>query len=941
METMITSPIILVDGSSYLYRAYHGLPPLTTSKGQTTHAIRGVISMLKKLLKDYQPSHMAVVMDSKGKTFRHGLYREYKAHRPAMPEDLASQIPPLKEAIVRMGLAFIEMAGVEADDVIGSLAKEITQAGKWQCLISTGDKDLAQLVTPSVSLINTMDQLYLDEAGVYKKFEVTPQQMIDLLALQGDKSDNIPGLPGVGEKTAKALIFAFGSVENIYQNLDKVSSIKIRGAAQLQNKLIEHRELVNLSYLLATIRTDLVADSFDIHELKIKEPEAPELLALYEQLEFKNWAQEIKESAKKIQAPEHSRSTNTPKQKQQEKKMAQYETIFSLNALDAWIKEIETQGIVSVDTETTGLDYMNAELVGIALAVQEKACYIPLQHKEEHISDPLAPDQLAPDQVLPKSLIANQLLLTQALQRLTPILTSENIQKIGQNIKYDQQIFARYQVELKGICNDTMLESYILDSVGSRHDLDTLSRRYLNHETITFESLAGKGAKQKLFSEIDIESAARYAAEDADITYQLHTVLSQKLKETPSLLSVYENIERPLISVLAKMERCGALIDTNRLKKHSEKLQIAIEALNEKIKLAAGTEFNAASPKQLGKILYEQLQLPIIRKTPTGAPSTAEDVLEELASYHELPKLIVEQRGLSKLKNTYTDKLPTLVDSITQRIHTSYHQAVTITGRLSSSDPNLQNIPVKNEQGRDIRKAFIAPEHCYILSLDYSQIELRIMAHLSKDEHLISAFLQGLDIHKATASEVFSAPLKEVTNEMRRQAKAINFGLIYGMSAFGLSKQLGIGRFESQAFIDLYFKKYPGVKNYMDTIRQQAHEKEFVETLSGRRLYLPEINSRNKLKQMASERTAINAPLQGTAADIIKIAMIEVDRWLEASQLKTKLIMQVHDELVFEVPALEATKVQAEIKNIMEKSYELSVPLVVDAGIGKNWDEAH
>jgi DNA polymerase I len=932
METMITSPIILVDGSSYLYRAYHGLPPLTTSKGQTTHAIRGVLSMLKKLLKDYQPSHMAVVMDSKGKTFRHGLYREYKAHRPAMPEDLASQIPLLKEAIIHMGLPLIEMAGVEADDVIGSLAKEITQAGKWQCLISTGDKDLAQLVTSSVSLINTMDQLYLDEAGVYKKFEVTPQQMIDLLALQGDKSDNIPGLPGVGEKTAKALIFAFGSVENIYKNLSEIPQLKIRGAAQLKNKLTEHRELVDLSYQLATIRTDLVADSFDIHELKIKDSENIELLALYEQLEFKNWAQEIKEFSKKNHATEPSRSIHTEQQTQQAKKMEQYETIRSLEALEAWIKEIEAQGLVAVDTETTGLDYMNAELVGIALAVKEKACYIPLQHTEElslapSAADLASPDQLVSDQTLSKVLVANQLPLTVVLQKLTPIFTNENIRKIGQNIKYDQQIFARYQLELKGICEDTMLESYILDSVGSRHDLDTLSRRYLSHETITFESLAGKGVKQKLFSEIDIESAARYAAEDADITYQLHTILSQKLKAIPSILNVYENIERPLVPILAKIERTGALIDTQRLQKHSEKLQIAIDALNEKIKLAAGTEFNAASPKQLGQILYEQLQLPVIRKTPTGAPSTAEDVLEELASYHELPKLIVEQRGLSKLKNTYTDKLPTLVDAITQRIHTSYHQAVTITGRLSSSDPNLQNIPVKNEQGRDIRKAFIAPEHCYILSLDYSQIELRIMAHLSKDEHLIAAFLQGLDIHKATASEVFSTPLKEVTHEMRRQAKAINFGLIYGMSAFGLSKQLGIGRFESQAFID--------------TIRQQAHEKEFVETLSGRRLYLPEINSRNKLKQMAAERTAINAPLQGTAADIIKIAMIEVDRWLEASQLKTKLIMQVHDELVFEVPALEATQVQAEIKEIMEKSYTLSVPLVVDAGIGKNWDEAH
>ncbi len=938
---IVKAPVILVDGSSYLYRAYHGMPPLKTSKGQMTHAIRGVISMLKKLIKDYQPSHMAVVMDAKGKTFRHDLFSEYKAHRPPMPEDLASQIPELKEALMLMGLPPIEMEGVEADDVIGSLARQITAKGDITCLISTGDKDLAQLVTAHVTLINTMDNVYLDEVGVKNKFEVTPLQMIDLLALQGDSSDNIPGMPGVGEKTAKALIAAFGSVQAIYQNLDQISSLKtssvrIRGADKLKQKFIDHKALVDLSYLLATIRTDLVTDEFNLESIRIKDIQKEGLLFLYEKLEFKGWIDELKraitaasKNTPKIQAAteaplENSNQEQTaelPEKTEQAKKMDTYETIFTFDALNAWIQRIEKAGVFALDTETTGLDYMNAELVGISCAVERGACYIPLQHVGENTE--------------------NQLPLNEVLARLKPLLESEKTKKIGQNIKYDHQIFKRYNIELQGIAFDTMLESYVLDSTGSRHDLDTLSLKHLDHKTITFDEVAGKGAKQINFSAVAIPEAARYAAEDADITFQLHHLFWKRLNETPSLLNVYQTLEQPLIKVLSKIERCGALIDTPRLQHHSEALGIAINVLEKRIFEAAGFEFNTASPKQLGTVLYEKLSLPILRKTPKGAPSTAEDVLEDLAHYHELPKLIVEQRGLIKLKNTYTDKLPLMVDACTKRVHTSYHQAVAATGRLSSSDPNLQNIPVKNQEGRQIRKAFIAPEGCRILSLDYSQIELRIMAHLSADETLVRAFKQGQDIHKATASEVFSVDVNHVTAEMRRQAKAINFGLMYGMSAFGLSKQLGFSHNESQAFIALYFEKYPGVKRYMDNIRTQAHEHGYVETLSGRRLYLPEISSKNKMKQAGAERTAINAPLQGTAADIIKIAMIQVDEWLTQNKLATKMIMQVHDELVFEVPEAEINQAKNEIKIIMENSMRLSVPLVVDAGVGLNWDEAH
>ena len=911
------APLVLVDGSSYLYRAFHALPPLVTSSGQPSGAVRGVTSMLRALQRDYPASTIAVVFDAKGKTFRDELYGDYKSHRPPMPDDLRAQIEPIHQIVTAMGLPMLIIDGVEADDVIGTLALQ-AQAANLPVVISTGDKDMAQLVGPGITLVNTMSNTVLDSDGVREKFGIGPELIIDYLALIGDKSDNIPGVPGVGEKTALALLQQLGGLDAIYADLPRVAELEFRGAKKMPEKLEANRELAYLSYLLATIKVDVELPQSAV-ELANSSADQEALLALFTQLEFKSWLRELSGSQPAPAAePKQGARLATPAPAAE----LVVETVLTQEQLQAWVDKLAQAELFAVDTETTSLNYMEAQLVGISLAVEPgSACYIPFGH--DYLGAPL---QLGRETVL---------------EMLRPLLEDASKAKVGQNIKYDMSVLAEHGIALAGVAFDTMLESYVLDSIGSRHDMDSLAANYLNQTTTSFTDIAGKGAGQLTFNQIALEQAAPYAAEDADITLRLHQQLWPGIAAEPTLQKLFETIELPLVTVLSKIERNGALIDCQQLQQQSGELTQRLAELQAEAWQLAGQEFNLASPKQLGEILFEKLNIPVLKKTAKGAASTKEEVLAELALEYPLPKVILEHRGLAKLKSTYTDKLPTMVNPKTGRLHTSYHQAGTATGRLSSSDPNLQNIPIRTAEGRRVRQAFVAAPGSVLLAADYSQIELRIMAELSGDEGLRNAFAQGLDIHSATAAEVFAVELEEVTTDMRRSAKAINFGLIYGMSAFGLARQLQIGRKQAQEYIDLYFQRYPGVQAFMQNTRVNAADKGYVETLFGRRLYLPEINDRNAMRRQAAERTAINAPLQGSAADLIKIAMIRVDAWLTEQKLNSKVIMQVHDELVLEVPECEVEQVRAGLRDIMQGAADLNVPLIVDIGSGSSWDEAH
>ena len=904
------APLILVDGSSYLYRAFHALPPLVTSSGHPTGAVKGVIAMMRRMMKDFPDSPIVVIFDAKGKTFRDDLYVEYKSHRPAMPDDLRLQIEPIHKIIEAMGLPMLIIDGVEADDVIGTLAVEAASQQR-NVVISTGDKDMAQLVGPYVSLINTMTNTHMDRQGVVDKFGIPPELIIDYLALVGDKSDNIPGVPGVGEKTALAILQGIGGFADIYKDVKKIADLEFRGAKNIPDKMLEHKELADLSYKLATIKINVQLEQ-TLDDLVNVEPDNDKLLFWFKKLELKTWANELAIDEEQLGTPT---ALIEPKEKN-------YQIIYSEDQLDSWLEKIKLAEYFSFDTETTSLDYMQAKIVGLSFSVAPyEAAYVPLAH--DYLG---APEQLNREQVL---------------QKIKPLLENPSAFKIGQNLKYDMNVLGNYGITLSGIKFDTMLESYTINSIGSRHDMDSLALKYLEETTTHFEDIVGKGAGQLTFNQVPIETAAPYAAEDADVTLRLHQAIFPVLKKQEGLLHVFNAIEVPLIPVLSRMERNGALVDAKLLNDQSQELGIRLEEIEEEAYQLAGEKFNLASPKQLGEVLFEKLNIPILKKTAKGAPSTKEEVLTELALDYPLPKILLEHRTLSKLKSTYADKLPKMISPVTGRIHTSYHQAVTATGRLSSSDPNLQNIPIRTAEGRRIRQAFIAPAGSQILAADYSQIELRIMAHLSGDKGLTDAFLQGLDVHQATAAEVFGVALDKVTTDQRRSAKAINFGLIYGMSAFGLGRQLHIGRHQAQEYIDKYFSRYPSVKEYMDNTRRAAAEKGFVETLFGRRLYLPEINSSNGMRRQAAERTAINAPMQGTAADIIKLAMIDVDFWLAAAGLRSKMIMQVHDELVLEVPESEVDMITDGLRNRMSAVADLSVPLLVDLGKGDNWDEAH
>ena len=915
--------LILVDGSSYLFRAYHALPALTNSKGLNTGAAKGVIGMIRKLVADYAGDQVVVIFDAKGPTFRNEIYSEYKANRPPMPDELREQIEPIHQTIRAMGLPLICIGGVEADDVIGTLSVQAA-AQQREVVISTGDKDMAQLVNDHVTLINTMNNTTMDHDGVVAKFGVPPNLIIDLLALMGDKVDNIPGVAGVGEKTATALLQNLGGIEDIFAQLEAVPDLPIRGAKSLAAKLADAKSDAELSYELATIKTDCDLGLSD-GDLDSSSPDHDALIALFRELEFKTWLDALIQGADGA-APSASGEPDAGDVSASEPARASdavdVSTVLDQAALDAWLERLQGATLFAFDTETTSLDYMAAEVVGVSFAVEAgAAAYVPLAHDY-----PGAPDQLNREAVL---------------DALKPLLEDENVAKVGQHLKYDANVLANHGITLRGIHDDTMLESYVLDAAGSRHDLDTLALKYLGQRTIHFEDIAGKGVKQLTFNQVPIEQAAPYAAEDAEVTLRLHQLLSEKLEQEPALSQLYRELEIPLVNVLSRIERNGALVCRDTLAAHSQELGERILALESQAHELAGGPFNLGSPKQLGEILFNQLELPVLRKTPKGAPSTAEDVLAELALDYPLPAVLMEYRGLSKLKSTYTDKLPEMIDPRTGRVHTSYHQAVTATGRLSSSDPNLQNIPIRTEEGRRIRQAFIAAPGHQIVAADYSQIELRIMAHLSQDAGLLTAFAEGLDVHSATAAEVFGVGIDAVSGDQRRKAKAINFGLIYGMSAFGLGKQLGIGRNEAQEYIDLYFARYPGVADYMARTREAAHDTGYVETLKGRRLYLPEINARNRQRQQAAERTAINAPMQGTAADIIKMAMLAVDDWLTHSSLSARLIMQVHDELVFEVEAGAVEELSATVSQLMSDVGVLDVPLLVEAGTGDNWDQAH
>ncbi|WGZ94271.1 MAG: DNA polymerase I [Candidatus Thiothrix putei] len=919
MTTHSSKPLVLVDGSSYLFRAFHALPPLTNAHGEPTGAMHGVLNMLDKLRKDYDPEHMAVIFDAPGKTFRDDLYPQYKANRPPMPDDLRCQIEPLLDIIRAQGYPLLIIPDVEADDVIGTLAKEYT--GK--VIISTGDKDMAQLVDERVHLINTMSGHYADPAGVVEKFGVAPERIRDYLALIGDSVDNVPGVAKVGPKTAVKWLEEYGSLENI---IARANEFKGKIGENLREALAH----LPLSYELVTIKCDVALD-LQPETLAFNPQDVDRLRVLYERYGFRTRLAALDVLEKIPPSPPFSKGgtgegdLQLPLAPPFEKGGTGgiYSSILSQEDLDTWLTRLQAAGEFAFDTETTSLNYMEAEIVGVSFAIQPgEAAYLPLAH--DYLG---APAQLDRDAVF---------------AQLKPLLENPGLRKIGQNLKYDRSVLLNHGIELRGIAHDTMLESYVLDSTASRHDFDTLCEKHLNHTTIHFEDIAGKGKNQITFNQVALEQATPYAAEDADYTLRLHRHFWPQLQALDAQRQLYEAVEVPLVSVLSTIERNGVKVDAMMLAKQSKELEARMHTVMQQAYTVAGQEFNLASPKQIQEIFFDKLGLPVLRKTPKGQPSTAEDVLEELAEMgHDLPSLILEHRGLAKLKSTYTDKLPEQINPRTGRVHTSYHQAVASTGRLSSSDPNLQNIPIRNEEGRRIRQAFIAESGCKLLAADYSQIELRIMAHLSGDKGLLEAFAQGLDVHRATAAEVFGTALAAVTTAQRRAAKAINFGLIYGMSAFGLAKQLGVDRKDAQAYVDLYFARYPGVKQYMDDTREQARAQGYVETLFGRRLFLPDIKSKNAATRQYAERTAINAPMQGTAADIIKKAMIAVDSWLRSSGLHTKMIMQVHDELVFEVPEAELATVRSQVTALMTAAAQLAVPLLVESGVGDNWDEAH
>lgn len=923
MATIPENPLILIDGSSYLYRAYHAAPNFTNSDGEPTGAIYGVVNMLRSMLRQFSTDRIAVIFDAKGKTFRDDIYPEYKANRPPMPEDLRGQIAPLHAVIKAMGLPLIAISGVEADDVIGTLATQASKQG-MPVLISTGDKDMAQLVDQNVTLINTMTDVVMDPAGVVDKFGIGPELIIDYLALMGDKVDNIPGVPGVGEKTAKALLTGVGGLDTLYANLDNIAPLGFRGSKTMAKKLLDNKESAYMSYKLATIKLDVELELAP-EQLCKGVPDTDALTELFGKLQFRRWLTEMLDGSDGRIVADESASTapSEPKIIAPTIDRSGYETVLDEASFNGWLTQLKNADVFAFDTETDGLDYMTANLIGVSFAVEEgKAAYVPVAH--DYLD---APEQLDRDWVL---------------AQLKPLLEDENLAKVGQNLKFDASIVARYDIDMQGIKFDTMLESYVYNSVVGRHDMDSLALRYLEHKNISFEDIAGKGKKQLTFNQIDLEQAGPYAAEDADITLRLHNALYPKLEADDKLKKVFETIEMPLVPVLSRMERTGVYIDSMLLGAQSIELAQRLDEIEKLAYELADQEFNLSSPKQLQAILFEKMGLPVIKKTPSGTPSTNEEVLQELALDYPLPKLLLEYRGLAKLKSTYTDKLPKMVNAATGRVHTSYHQSGTVTGRLSSSEPNLQNIPVRNSEGRRIRQAFVAKPGYKILAVDYSQIELRIMAHLSGDQALLDAFREGKDIHAATAAEILGLAIDDVTTEQRRRAKAINFGLIYGMSAFGLAKQLDMGRNEAQDYMNVYFERYPGVLEYMESTRNSAAEQGYVETLFGRRLYLPDIKARNGLRRKAAERAAINAPMQGTAADIIKFAMIAVDEWVQQQpQGQVSLLMQVHDELVFEVEASVLDSVTAKVRQLMEQAATLAVPLIAETGYGDNWDQAH
>ncbi|MBM4886105.1 DNA polymerase I [Vibrio parahaemolyticus] len=932
MASIPENPLILIDGSSYLYRAFHAYPGTMSNGEIPTNAVYGVVNMLRSMMRQFASERIAVVFDAKGKTFRDEMYSEYKANRPPMPDELRCQIEPLHNVIRAMGLPLICVPGVEADDVIGTLAYQASQQG-MPVLISTGDKDMAQLVDDNITLINTMTNVVMDREGVVEKFGIPPELIIDYLALMGDKVDNIPGVPGVGDKTATALLQGIGGLTKLYENLDDIAALGFRGSKTMAKKLVDNKDNAMLSYELATIKLDVELEETPESLLKA-EPNKDELIKLYGQLTFKSWLNELLEGgsgtveAVELAGSAQASSSSSSSHAEMETSAvtidrSQYETILDEASFNAWLEKLKAAELFAFDTETDSLDYMVANLVGLSFAIDEgMAAYVPVAH--DYLD---APEQLDRDWVL---------------EQLKPILEDDAQAKVGQNLKYDASVLARYGIEMKGIKYDTMLASYVYNSVGGKHDMDSLALRFLQHSCISFEQIAGKGKNQLTFNQIELEQASPYAAEDADVTLRLHNRLFAYIEQDEKLKSVYEEIEMPLVPVLSRIERTGVLIDDMKLSAQSVEIAARLEELEQKAYEIAEQEFNMNSPKQLQAILFEKMGLPVVKKTPSGTPSTNEEVLQELALDYPLPKLILEYRGLAKLKSTYTDKLPKMINPSTGRVHTSYHQAVTATGRLSSTDPNLQNIPIRNEEGRRIRQAFVAPAGYKILAVDYSQIELRIMAHLSGDQALLDAFRDGKDIHAATAAEIMGVSIDQVSSEQRRRAKAVNFGLIYGMSAFGLAKQLGIPRGEAQAYMDKYFERYPGVMQYMEDTRSAAADKGYVETIFGRRLHLPEIKSRNGMRRKAAERAAINAPMQGTAADIIKKAMLLVDQWIqEEGNGRVKLLMQVHDELVFEVEESSLSEIESKVQKLMESAAELKVPLVAEAGHGDNWDQAH
>ncbi|MEF1255856.1 MULTISPECIES: DNA polymerase I [unclassified Vibrio] len=925
------NPLILIDGSSYLYRAFHAYPGTMSNGDIPTNAVYGVVNMLRSMMRQFASDRIAVVFDAKGKTFRDDMYPEYKANRPPMPDDLRCQIEPLHNVIRAMGLPLICIPGVEADDVIGTLAYQASQEG-MPVLISTGDKDMAQLVDDNITLINTMTNVVMDREGVVEKFGIPPELIIDYLALMGDKVDNIPGVPGVGDKTATALLQGIGGIDKLYENLDDIAGLGFRGSKTMAQKLIDNKENAELSYQLATIKLDVELDCTPESLLKA-EPNKDELIKLYGQLVFKSWLNELLDGGTGVVAADEksgaqinsASASSVPDMNTSAVTIdrSQYETILDEATFNVWLEKLTSAEVFAFDTETDSLDYMVANLVGVSFATEEGvAAYVPVAH--DYLD---APQQLDRDWVL---------------EQLKPILEDDNQAKVGQNLKYDASVLARYGIEMKGIKHDTMLASYVYNSVGGKHDMDSLALRFLQHSCISFEQIAGKGKKQLTFNQIELDQASPYAAEDADVTLRLHNRLMENIEQDAKLKSIYQEIEVPLVPVLSRIERTGVLIDDMKLAAQSQEIALRLDELEQKAYEIAEQEFNMNSPKQLQVLLFEKMALPVIKKTPSGTPSTNEEVLQELALDYPLPKVILEYRGLAKLKSTYTDKLPKMINPVTGRVHTSYHQAVTATGRLSSTDPNLQNIPIRNEEGRRIRQAFVAPHGYKIMAVDYSQIELRIMAHLSGDKALLDAFQQGKDIHAATAAEIMGITIDQVSSEQRRRAKAVNFGLIYGMSAFGLAKQLGIPRGEAQDYMNKYFERYPGVMQYMEDTRSAAAEQGYVETIFGRRLHLPEIQSRNGMRRKAAERAAINAPMQGTAADIIKKAMLLVDQWIQAEgDGRVKLLMQVHDELVFEVQESALTEIESKVQELMESAAELAVPLVAEAGHGDNWEQAH